>query len=147
VRDCCVEQPSTGGDMLVVTNGTGWSGMHNLWWVIPVLLFGTGFVGDKISSAARTRHKRKLELVKAAEKQQRAMTAANRPPEPICGCTHHLAMHGKDDGKCHEVVEAPSLWDADRKPLQYEPQQCNCQQYVGPEPLGTVYAPEITDLR
>ncbi|CAG7653163.1 conserved hypothetical protein [Actinacidiphila bryophytorum] len=121
--------------------------MDNLWWIIPVLLFGSGFVGDKISAATKLRHKRKLELIKAEERRQHALATANRPPEPVCGCTHHLAMHGKDDGKCHAVVEAPSLWDADRKPVQYEPQQCNCQQYVGPEPLGTVFAPEITDLR
>lgn len=121
--------------------------MGNLWWIILVALFCSSFIGDRLSSVARARHGRRLELIKAEERKQTALTAANRPPEPICGCTHHLAMHGKDDGKCHEVVEAPSLWDAERKPLQYEPQQCNCQQYVGPQPIGMLYAPEITDLR
>ncbi|MFI0938401.1 hypothetical protein [Streptomyces sp. NPDC021020] len=121
--------------------------MQNLWWIIPVVLFGGGTIGERIKDATDRRHKRKLDLIKADERKQSALASANRPPEPICGCTHHLAMHGRDDGKCHAEVETPSLWDADRQPLQFESQQCNCQQYVGPEPLGTVYAPEITDLR
>jgi hypothetical protein len=36
---------------------------------------------------------------------------------------------------------------ATRSWRHYEPRPCNCQQYIGPEPLGIVYAPEITDLR
>jgi hypothetical protein len=74
---------------------------------------------------------RKLELL-----------AANRSPDPVCGCTHHLAKHGK----CHEMVEAPTAWDAELKPLQYEPRQCTCQQYIGPEPLARIFATDIVDL-
>jgi hypothetical protein len=117
-----------------------------MWWLIPVVLVGGGRIAEGVRSGMKTRHKRKLELVKAAERKQLALDAANRPPEPICGCTHHLAKHDKH-GKCHEVVEAPTAWDADRKPLQFEARPCNCQQYIGPEPLGTVFAPEITDFR
>jgi len=117
-----------------------------MWWLIPVVLVGGGKIGESVRSALRTRHKRKLELLRTAERQQLALDAAKRPPEPVCGCTHHLAKHDKE-GKCHEVVEAPTAWDAERKPLHYEPRPCNCQQYIGPEPLGIVYAPEITDLR
>ncbi|MET9023467.1 hypothetical protein ABZV93_26190 [Actinopolymorpha sp. NPDC004070] len=42
-------------------------------------------------------------------------------------------------------MQTPVAWDADRLPVKYEARQCNCQQYVGPEPLGTIYAPEIVD--
>jgi hypothetical protein len=114
--------------------------MQWVWWLIPIVLIG----GGRFSSALHTRHQRKLELMKAEEQHRQALAAANRPPEPICGCTHHLAKHDKQ-GVCHETVESPTAWDADHKPVAYEPRPCACQQYIGPEPLGTVFAPEITD--
>ncbi|MEV4613180.1 hypothetical protein AB0K43_11340 [Kitasatospora sp. NPDC049258] len=117
-----------------------------IWAVIPAVLVGGGWVGDSVRGALKTRHERKLDLQQAAERRQLALDAAHRPPEPVCGCTHHLAKHDKQ-GKCHEVVEAPTAWDAERKPLRYEPRPCNCQQYIGPEPLGTIFAPEIVDPR
>jgi hypothetical protein len=120
---------------------SGW-----MWWLAAAVFMGGGHASANVRSALKTRHKRKLELIRTAERKQAALDAANRPPEPVCGCTHHLAKHDKE-GKCHEVVEVPTAWDADRKPLQYEPGPCNCQQYVGPEPLGIVYAPDIVDLR
>ncbi|GAB7105795.1 hypothetical protein JCM4814A_41090 [Streptomyces phaeofaciens JCM 4814] len=117
-----------------------------LWLLIPAVIIGGGRIAEAARSALKTRHKRKLELIKATERQQQALVAANQPPEPVCGCTHHLAKHDKA-GACHETVATPTLWDADRKPLQYESRPCNCQQYVGPEPLSLVFAPEITDPR
>jgi hypothetical protein len=97
--------------------------------------------------ALSTRHERKLERLRVEAKQRKDLEAANKPrafcraqpvPDPVCGCTHHLAKHDKR-GKCHEVVEAPTAWDADKKPLRYEPGQCNCQQYIGPQPLSQIY--------
>lgn len=117
-----------------------------LWMVVLGVIFGGGWVGDNVRRGLRTRHERKLELHRSAERRQLALDAANRPPEPVCGCTHHLAKHDRQ-GRCHEEVEAPTAWDADRRPLQYEARQCNCQQYIGPEPLGTVFAADIVDLR
>ncbi|WP_354643744.1 hypothetical protein [Kitasatospora camelliae] len=117
-----------------------------IWALVPAVIVGGGWVGDNVRGALKTRHERRMELQQAAERRQLALDAANRPPEPVCGCTHHLAKHDKQ-GKCHEVVEAPTAWDADRKPLRYEARPCNCQQYVGPEPLGTVFAQEIVDPR
>ncbi len=114
-------------------------------WIGIGAILGAGWIRDSARHALKTRHERKLELSQAAERKQLALDAANRPPEPVCGCTHHLAKHDRQ-GRCHEVVEAPTAWDADRKPVQYEPRQCNCQQYVGPEPLGTVFAADIVDL-
>lgn len=117
--------------------------MHGWYWLlIPAVVIG----GHRIADFTRTRHQRKLELLQATERRQQALASANQPPEPVCGCTHHLAKHDKA-GRCHEVVETPTRWDADRNPLQYETRPCNCQQYIGPEPLSTVFAPEITDPR
>jgi hypothetical protein len=115
------------------------------WVLIPLVLGGGGWVGEAIRRGQKDRHERRLAEIQLADRQQAALTAANRPPEPVCGCEHHLAKHDKA-GKCHEEVQAPAAWDADGKVLRYEPRPCNCQQYVGPEPLGTVFATEITDL-
>lgn len=117
-----------------------------VWWVIGFFALGSvTSVLETIRGALRTRHERKMEKIAARREDRRALEAAGRPPEPVCGCTHHLAKHDKQ-GKCHEIVEVPTGWDADRKPVQYRPGTCNCQQYVGPQPLSTVYAEEIADL-
>ncbi|MFJ8472576.1 hypothetical protein [Kitasatospora sp. NPDC094011] len=120
--------------------------LWNLWWLIPAVLYGGGNIANRVRRDIRERHERKLELLDARHQQRLALEEAHRPPEPVCGCTHHLAKHDKQ-GRCHEVVETPTEWDAERRPVRYEPKQCNCQQYVGPEPLGTVYAPELIDPR
>lgn len=121
--------------------------LWNLWWLVPAVLYGGGSAARRaLRRTLKVRHRRKLELLDARQRQHLALEAANRPPEPVCGCTHHLAKHDRQ-GRCHEVVEAPTGWDADRRPLGYEPRPCNCQQYVGPEPLGTVFAPELVDPR
>ncbi|MER6772423.1 hypothetical protein ACFVG1_01305 [Streptomyces bacillaris] len=115
------------------------------WWVLIFFWIG-GFTWtqDTVRKALRKRHKRKLELLKATTDRQLALEAANRPPEPVCGCTHHLAKHDKQ-GRCHEQVEVATAWDENRKPLRYEAGRCTCQQYVGPQPLSQVYAEELTD--
>ncbi|SCE39490.1 hypothetical protein GA0115240_15683 [Streptomyces sp. DvalAA-14] len=117
-----------------------------MWWVIGLFAVG-GFttIADSARSAMRTRHERTMEKLAVKQRDRLALEAAGRPPEPVCGCTHHLAKHDKQ-GKCHEVVEVPTAWDADRKPVSFEPGTCNCQQYVGPQPLARVYAEEISDF-
>ncbi|MCX4745556.1 hypothetical protein OG455_08470 [Kitasatospora sp. NBC_01287] len=110
--------------------------------LIPGAIFGGRWLNENVRGALRTRHERKLELHRLAESSQLALEAANRPPEPVCGCTHHLAKHDRQ-GRCHEEVQAPTAWDAERRPVRYESRPCNCQQYIGPEPLGTVFAAEI----
>src|SRR5262249_35117973 len=119
-------------------SGTWWG----LFWVV---LVGGGWAGRQIQSALKTRHERKLELGAAEDQRRRELAAAGRGPEPICGCTHHLAKHDKQ-GKCPEMVDAPVEWDADQKPVRSASRQCTCQQYVGPEPLTTLYAQDLTDL-
>ncbi|WP_037605498.1 hypothetical protein [Streptacidiphilus rugosus] len=116
-----------------------------VWVLIPLVLGGGGWVGDTVRRSQKNRHERQLARIEATTRKQDALEAAGRPPVPICGCEHHLAKHDTS-GKCHEEVQAPAAWDADGKVLRYETKQCNCQRYVGPEPLGTVFAAEITDL-
>lgn len=120
--------------------------MNWIWWLIALFAVG-GFtsIADTVRTALRTRHERKMERLEADRQERRALEAADRGPEPVCGCTHHLAKHDKS-GRCHETVEVPTAWDADKKPTHYEPGTCNCQQYVGPQPLTTFYAEEIADL-
>ncbi|WP_372515839.1 hypothetical protein [Streptantibioticus silvisoli] len=119
-------------------SGTVWG---VLWGVVVV----GGWAGAQVRGALKTRHERRLEREAVVERRQQALEAARRPPEPVCGCTHHLAKHDKQ-GKCHEDVEAPVEWDADRKPVRFASRPCTCQQYVGPQPLPTLYAQELTDL-
>lgn len=65
-------------------------------------------------------------------------------PQPICGCEDHYAFHDPTTGHCHATSKVPSKWDGDGFPIAYKQQQCGCRQYVGPQPLDTFYAPEIT---
>ena len=116
----------------------------SLLWLIPVVVVAGGKVADTARRGLMTRHERRMDVFKAKEQKRLAVEAANRPPEPVCGCTHHLAKHDRS-GKCHEEVETATAWDADRKPLRYEARPCNCQQYIGPEPLGIVFAPTLID--
>jgi hypothetical protein len=111
-----------------------------LWFLIPI----AGGVSAKWRQAAYRRHQRKLELIRVEQEREKALAAASRPPEPICGCDHHLAKHDKQ-GVCHETIEAATAWDADHRPTAWESRPCACQQYVGPEPLSTIYAPDLTD--
>lgn len=109
-----------------------------------VMLGGAGGLSATIRKALDDRHQRKMAALEAKERRQKELEDAKKPPEPVCGCTHHLAKHDKQ-GKCHEMVDTPTEWDANRKPVTYRPRQCKCQQYVGPEPLQTFYAEELTD--
>jgi hypothetical protein len=116
------------------------------WWVfIFFMVGGFGWVADTGRTALRTRHERRMERLETSERERRELEAAHKPPEPVCGCTHHLAKHDRQ-GKCHETVEVPTAWDENKRPVSFEPGVCNCQQYVGPQPLSQVYADELTDL-
>ncbi|MFJ9695535.1 hypothetical protein [Kitasatospora sp. NPDC101183] len=116
------------------------------WWLLPAVIYGCGGLAERGRKALRTRHTRKLQLLEAAHAGRLALAEANRPPEPVCGCTHHLAVHD-DQGRCHEESQTPVAWDADGRPFAYELRACACRRYVGPEPLGTVFAPELVDPR
>ncbi|MEU3711632.1 hypothetical protein [Streptomyces catenulae] len=119
--------------------------MDWFWWVFIFFMAG-GFakVADTARGALRTRHERRMERLETDRARRAELAAAQEPPKPVCGCTHHLAKHDKS-GKCHEPVERPVAWDADHRPVRYEAGPCACQQYVGPQPLAQIYAEDLTD--
>lgn len=120
--------------------------MNWFWWVFVFFMVG-GFswIADTGRSALKTRHERRMERLNLSKSERLAIEESHKTPDPVCGCSHHLAKHDKT-GKCHEDVEVPTEWDENKKPLRYTMKQCNCQQYIGPQPLSTIYADELTDL-
>ncbi|MFE4449732.1 hypothetical protein [Streptomyces sp. NPDC056796] len=74
----------------------------------------------------------KKTLYERGERRRRAENG----PEPICGCRHHLAYHDAREGVCYAEVR-----DSDHAE---ERSQCSCRRYSGPEPLATLYAPELS---
>jgi hypothetical protein len=55
-----------------------------------------------------------------------------KPPDPICGCTHHYSYHDPENGlKCNVGIFVNG------KPRG----ACACVRYTGPEPLPLYFAP------
>jgi hypothetical protein len=92
------------------------------WWLV--------FIVPPIAGGwLQTHHRRRLAILEAKGKlAQSRGKAQSGPPQPqaICGCTHHLSFHNPGTSAC--AVEG-----------------CRCQQYVGPEPLGHVFAQPLLD--
>jgi hypothetical protein len=92
------------------------------WWLV--------FIVPPIAGGwLQAHHRRRLAILEAKGKlAQSRSKAQSGPPEPqaICGCTHHLSFHNPGTSAC--AVEG-----------------CRCQQYVGPEPLGHVFALPLLD--
>jgi len=65
--------------------------------------------------------------------------------EPICSCEHSLAHHDRETRACHGRVKTPVAFDKVYGAVDFEMEPCTCRQYIGPQPLETFYAPEITD--
>lgn len=63
---------------------------------------------------------------------------APEPPGAVCGCTHSMALHDAEMGKCHGEVERPKVYNkqGDYIGRQYVP--CSCRQYVGPRPVEEI---------
>ncbi len=100
--------------------------MDWFWWVL--IVFWTGgfaWAADNVRTALRNRHERKLQLLEAARQERLAVEAANKSPEPVCGCTHHLAKHDKQ-GQCHERVEVPVCGGPDRSRLTRMARPLSC---------------------
>jgi hypothetical protein len=96
------------------------------WWA--ALVFFLVF-GGSIREGFRRHHRRRLAILAAKAELAESRSAAMRaPPEPqpICGCSHHLSFHNPATSSC--AVD-----------------DCRCQQYVGPEPLGHVVALPLVD--
>jgi hypothetical protein len=100
--------------------------ISNDWWVALVFFF---IFGGSIREAFRRHHRRRLAILAAKAELAESRNAAVRPapePQPICGCSHHLSFHNPATSSC--AVD-----------------DCRCQQYVGPEPLGHVVALPLVD--
>jgi hypothetical protein len=98
----------------------------NDWWI--ALVFFCIF-GGSIREGFRRHHRRRLAILAAKAELAETRNAAMRPPpepQPICGCSHHLSFHNPATSSC--AVD-----------------DCRCQQYVGPEPLGHVVALPLVD--
>ena len=96
--------------------------LSNDWWLL--------FIAVPIAGGALERHhSRRLRIIAAkAEMAERRQAALVPPPDPqpVCGCSHHLSFHNPRTGACAE-------------------ENCRCQQYIGPEPLGHVFAQPLID--
>jgi hypothetical protein len=60
-----------------------------------------------------------------------------KPVEAVCGCDHHYSMHDPGTGACNATVQVSHYGGS----WGYEP--CACVRYSGPEPIPSLYAPEI----
>jgi hypothetical protein len=112
-----VDASATGGILQLVQSD---------WWL--ALVFFAVF-GGSIREGLRRNHKRRLAIIAAKAELAESRNAALRPPpepQPVCGCSHHLSFHSPATSAC--AVE-----------------DCRCQQYVGPEPLGHVVALPLVD--
>jgi hypothetical protein len=92
------------------------------WWLVFI-------VPPVFGGALQQHHRRRLAVLTAkTELAEKKKTALQSPPEPqpICGCSHHLSFHNPRTSSC--AVD-----------------DCRCQQYVGPEPLGHVFAQPLID--
>ncbi len=96
--------------------------LANDWWLIFI-------IGPLAGGALQRHHQRRLRVIAAkGELEEKRNAALRPPPEPqaICGCGHHLSFHNPRNGACAE-------------------DNCRCQHYVGPEPLGYVFAQPLID--
>jgi hypothetical protein len=76
------------------------------------------------------------------ERRGRRRKARPAEPKPVCGCTHHRALHDVDDGICHGTV-ARQLWNDRNLLAGMEHVPCPCRRYVGPEPISSLWTPPL----
>jgi len=92
------------------------------WWLVFIF-------GPVVGGSLQKHHRRRLAIIAAKAQLAESKSLAVQPPpdpQPICGCSHHLSFHNPQTSAC--AVEA-----------------CRCQQYVGPEPLGHIFAQPLVD--
>lgn len=72
--------------------------------------------------------------------------APPKPPEAVCGCTHHYSMHDPETGGCQVSTRGQVMRkNRDSMPVEWEWLNCPCLRYCGPEPLPQYVAPEIAE--
>ena len=95
---------------------------ESYWWLVFI-------VPPVLGGALQRHHARRMAILAAKRELEDKRQEALKPapdPQPISGCSHHLSFHNPATGAC--AVE-----------------DCRCQQYVGPEPLGHVFAQPLID--
>jgi hypothetical protein len=96
--------------------------IEGFWWLVFI-------VPPVVGGSLQKHHRRRLAILaakgKLAETKSQSLSAPPEP-QPICGCSHHLSFHNPHTSAC--AVD-----------------DCRCQQYVGPEPLGHVFALPLVD--
>lgn len=71
----------------------------------------------------------------------RGRPARRRTPHqtvPACQCGHPRALHDRATDQCHQLAYVPRTTS---KSAHHEP--CRCRQYIGPEPLPSVFTTGI----
>ena len=82
-------------------------------------------------------------------------------PEAVCGCGHHFSFHTAREG-CHHtepiiITNHEPIRDAENNPVPNEfgsvqvasketvagERTCGCKRYVGPEPITTLFSPDL----
>jgi hypothetical protein len=71
----------------------------------------------------------------ALVRRRRREPPAAADPEPYCGCGDHYAYHD---------MKQRDRWGGTGLHNGYDHVQCNCRQYVGPQPLEIFYAPQLS---
>lgn len=100
--------------------------------VDPVsLIIGGGLVAAGYGSGRVGRRRRHPRAPKAAP-----------PPKPMCGCSHHYALHDPKTKVCHGTVKT-TKYDTNGYQVGYTYPPCACRQYVGPVPMPELFAQEI----
>jgi hypothetical protein len=75
---------------------------------------------------------------------RRTAPAPATPVLAVCGCTHSMAMHDPDTGRCHGMMDGdPLRYDGYDRPTAWQQVPCTCRRYVGPLPLDQVFQPQL----
>jgi hypothetical protein len=74
-------------------------------------------------------------LIGAALRSLPARRKGPQEPKPVCGCGHHYSFHDPGKGMmCGHMHYDHGVGSN---------MMCTCKRYSGPEPLPSLYAPEI----
>lgn len=124
------------------------------WIIFPFILFlfGAGsWIARHIDSMVEWRREVKAHKL--------GMTPREPIQAPVCGCGHNFSFHDPQTGKCHATARQATKWERDEgydpgydEPedemvaVEWETVPCPCRRYVGPEPLTTLYSPDLADV-
>lgn len=111
-------------------------------WKLLVLLLVFIFVG-----AGWRRFDEWMDHRRALQRHRLGIRPA--PPEPVCGCQHHLAFHDRVTGRCGAPAQQVTEWEWNEEeemkvPVRWTTVPCPCKQYCGPAtPVSTLHTPLV----